>query len=262
MSDVRAALLDPPAVLPLPTAKPPAPNPAELLDRLTAEFSKGERCHRRHQLETGRLAHHYILARKAQGHSREAAVRAIAGRLAEVEGAAVCVNRLIALWHLTELLAPQGQDLDAIPHGVLRELQPLLKRDSATERWAVKPGLEAQARELFRRVAEHGLDKASAAKAVRELLGKPARCGGEREAPDLLAKLADSDPRDLGEMLARAVEGNRDPARALAALASTLDWRPELGTALARALLSAGATKTANAVLLVLQQAAREGGGR
>ena len=79
---------------------------------------------------------------------------------------------------------------------------------------------------------------------------------------DLLARFAESDPRDLGEMLAAAIQGNRDPAAALAALAASLDWRPELGTALARALLSAGATKTANAVLLVLQHAAREGGGR
>ncbi len=260
MSD-HAALIDRPAVLPLPTARPPTSNPAELLDRLTAEFAKGERCHRHHQLETGRLAHEYVLARRAQGHSREAAVRAIAGRLAEVEGAAVNVNRLIGLWHLTVLLA-QGQDLDAIPHRVLRELLPLVKRDGATERWAVKPGLEEQARELFRKVAEGCLDRASAVKAMRDLLGKPPRQRGEREEPDWLARLADANPSDLGEMLARALEANQNPAAALAALATALHWRPELGTALGRALVGAGAHKTVNAILLVLQQAAREGGGR
>ncbi|MCI0463759.1 MAG: hypothetical protein L0Z62_43035 [Gemmataceae bacterium] len=257
MSD-HPALLDPPAVLPLPAAKPPTCNPAELLDRLTAEFAKGERCHRRHQLETGRLAHEYILLRKAQGHSREAAVRSIAGRLSEVEGAAVPVNKLIGLWHLTVLLS-EGQDLDAIAHRVLREMLPLIKRHSANETWAVKPGLEEKAKELFRQVAEGGLDAAAVGRAVRDLLGKTPRRAGEREEPDLLAKLAESDPRDLGEMLAAVIHGNRDPARALTALATALHWRPELGTALAKALLAAGAVKTANAVLLVLQQAARGG---
>jgi hypothetical protein len=77
-----------PPVAPSPPGPAAPPTPAALLEQAAAEFTKGERCHRRHPLEAAGLAQAFLLAARAQGQPRDQAVKAIAARLAEVAGQA------------------------------------------------------------------------------------------------------------------------------------------------------------------------------
>jgi hypothetical protein len=253
----------PPEILPV-----PPPEIIALLEKTAAAFRYGEVAHREQQLAAGRHAQEYLLARRALGHSRAAIVQALAGRLCEVARCPVNVNRLIATAQAADLLGA-GLEHD-LPLRTLREFVKLLQRDRATDAWAVKPGLEDAARSLFAQAVAERLDTAAVALEVRRILGKGDRPGpgrgdgddgGDHGGPDRrnpLAHLAKADPRDAAEQLAQVVGRHADPEALIESLASALDWRPGLGTALAKGMLAAGAIRTANAMVLVFQQQHRQ----
>jgi hypothetical protein len=114
-------------------------------------YRAGEREHARYRLQAGSLAHRYILARKAEGIDRAAAVAEIAAQLPDATRQAV--NQMVGAFQVATVLG-EGLDLTDVGFFTLRLCIPLLDRDSQTEGWSIRPGIEAEARALFRRIAE------------------------------------------------------------------------------------------------------------
>jgi hypothetical protein len=123
--------------------------------------------------------------------------------------------------------ATQGNP--ALAWGVVRELGPLVRRTAGSEfceQWAVRPGLEGEARQLAQEV-KAGLPREAVAAAVRGLLGKDggptppvggghaSSVGQECRAPLPVARGPDGreDPVQAAGVLFSVLEDLRDPGR-------------------------------------------------
>lgn len=156
-----------------------APTPSEqdaglVLDQVADHYRRGEQGYRDHLLAAGRRARDYVLLRIQQAKTkrvRAAAVQAIAGKLAEVAGTTVDVNRLIKVAMAVDLLAGDT-DYSTLPYSTIRDAFALLvHRDRGQETWDVYPGVDPKAaKDLFRHVAVNKVTKDAALDLAKQLL--------------------------------------------------------------------------------------------
>ena len=131
---------------------------ASTLKALVKAYRAGERSYRAGLLEAGRLADQYLHQRMDLGDKRAAAVQAVEGQLAAHASSTVDVNRLVGTFHAYRLLCEEpGLSKVDVPYGHYRDCWALLverqHKDSPQEQWALLPGLEQEARDLFAKSA-------------------------------------------------------------------------------------------------------------
>lgn len=139
---------------PAPVSAPPATDtpglPEVKLASVVSAYRKGQSGLARWSLESGRLAHGFVAYRvRVLKHERAAAIKAVTGQLCDVAGRDVDVNALIGTYHVTRLLG-DGVDFSRVPYTTLEAYMPLVRRDIATEDWSIVPGVEDDAKGLFR----------------------------------------------------------------------------------------------------------------
>jgi hypothetical protein len=160
---------------------------ASTLKALVKAYRAGERSYRAGLLEAGRLADQYLHQRMDLGDKRAAAVQAVEGQLAAHASSTVDVNRLVGRFHAYRLLCEEpGLSKVDVPYGHYRDAWCLLverqSKDSPQEQWALLPGLEQEARDLFARAAADGLSKAAVQEAVSGLVREHAARQAEEAA--------------------------------------------------------------------------------
>src|SRR5262249_46771268 len=170
---------------------------AGTLKALVRAYKAGERSYRAGLLEAGRLADQYLHQRMALGDKRAAAVQAVEGQLAAHASSAVDVNRLVGTFHAYRLLCEEPRlSKVEVPYGHYRDCWCLLverhHKDSPQEEWALLPGLEPEARDLFARAAADGLSKAAVQEAVAGLVRQHAARQAEEAARAQAAADADA----------------------------------------------------------------------
>jgi hypothetical protein len=87
--------------------------------------------------------------------------------LAGLAGEVLNVNRQIAAWQLHQLF--DGEPVKGMGVSTIRALLPLIKRDSKTGSWTIRPGIETQAREVVARTAAERWNAQQAREAVAKL---------------------------------------------------------------------------------------------
>jgi hypothetical protein len=112
-------------------------------------------------LRLGQIAHVWCDAQldyaKAIGELRQ--FNATGG----LEGKALRTREQIAAWHVHELF--DGKTVEQLSRSAICKLIPLIKRDTKTHAWAIRPGIESRAKELVvLALAEHWSVKATAEK--------------------------------------------------------------------------------------------------
>jgi hypothetical protein len=175
-------------------------------------YRAGERAYRAGLLEAGRLAGLYVQQRLALGDKRAAAVQTLEGALAAYSSSAVDVNRLVACWQASHLLADALLDtlaaaeksaegtpeakaaakaykatasaLESVPYGHYRDAWSRLvtrtAKDTLHESWVLLPGLEQQCREAFAKAVADGLSKAAVEEMARTLVTHAEAASAER----------------------------------------------------------------------------------
>jgi hypothetical protein len=181
---------------------------ASTLKALVRAYRAGERSYRAGLLEAGRLADVYLHQRMDLGDKRAAAVQAVEGQLAAHASSTVDVNRLVGTFHAYRLLCEEPGLKADVPYGHYRDCWCLLverqHKDSPQELWALLPGLEQEARELFARAAADGLSKAAVQEAVSGLVRQHAARQAEEAAKAQAAADAEARARLEAERKALA----------------------------------------------------------
>lgn len=148
-----ATLPDVPAATPEATATPSTDTPdlpEVKLAAVVSAYRKGQSGLARWSLESGRLAHGFVAYRvRVMQHERAAAIKAVTGQLCDIAGRDVDVNALIGTYHVTRLLG-EGVDHSRVAYTTLEAYMPLVRRDSSTEDWTIVPGVDEDAKGLFR----------------------------------------------------------------------------------------------------------------
>ena len=182
---------------------------ASTLKALVKAYRAGERSYRAGLLEAGRLADQYLHQRMDLGDKRAAAVQAVEGQLAAHASSTVDVNRLVGTFHAYRLLCEEpGLSKVDVPYGHYRDCWALLverqHKDSPQEQWALLPGLEQEARDLFAKSAADGLSKAAVQEAVAGLVREHAARQAEEAAQVQAAADAEAKARLEAERKALA----------------------------------------------------------
>lgn len=172
------------------------------LKAVVTSYRRGEREYRKGLLEAGGHSARYVQQRLALGDKRDAAVDLLTLELSRYASATVVVNDMVGAYWAYQLLAvDQGLDqapdgkkavpADAVPYGVYRdEWSRLVQRTTtkATETWALLPGVEEEARTLFRTVLERSLSRSAVKDHVNGVVHK-ARLAAEEAVRTEKARL-------------------------------------------------------------------------
>ena len=62
------------------------------------------------------------------------------------------INRIIACWHVAELLAARSNDASEVSSSVLYAFLPLIEREPGTDRWFLRPEFADGAKRIWQRI--------------------------------------------------------------------------------------------------------------
>lgn len=201
----------PPAVTPPTVPTPEQAAAAEQAEREALEqaadatLKAASKAHRRAEgdgragfLEAGRLAAEYLAQRLALKHSRDNAVKALAGEWAKYASSTVdasYVNRVVRAWHAHRLLAVEAgvadKDAKAVPYGHYREAWAQLLHTAADGTVVLLPGLEERCKALYREALTAGWQLDDSLKHVRTVQAEYAKA--QAAAADAAAAKAKAD---------------------------------------------------------------------
>jgi hypothetical protein len=147
--------------------------PPLTLDRLVKEYATDQRQTTERAIRLGRLSDAWI---RVQGErpehlklDRSSAVKAICRALVEakVDRRGAPVNRYIRSYWVARLF---GGKAESLSFSALREVQPLIERDRATEEWRIVPAHVDAAKVLWARAISDRLSADSVRAEVRKIL--------------------------------------------------------------------------------------------
>jgi len=187
---VPAPAISPAPAAALPIASPPAIATVEVaghvraapgekqkqpltLDALIGEFACDQRQTVVRAVRLGRLADQWIRCQVERPEEskldRASAVKLIVRKLAEahVDRRTARVDRYIRVFWVSKLFGGNAQDLS---FSCLREMQPLIERDCATEEWRIVPAHATAAVALWERILAEKLTSDQVRGAVRAIL--------------------------------------------------------------------------------------------
>jgi hypothetical protein len=203
---------------------------AKTLAACVTAYRAGERGYRDHLLKAGRLAAQYVEQRRAMGHPRGNAVKAVEGELCQYASRPVRVDELIRAYQSWRLLCEaRGQEkaADRMSYGHYAESWAQLlcrtQEPGGAETWSLLPGMEADCCKAFDHVAANGIATEGARQQVRALIAQhterqAAAAKAKAEADAVAAKAAKAEAdRAAAESLAAcqaAAEADRKAAAA------------------------------------------------
>ena len=150
--------------------------PPLTLDRLVKEYATDQRQTTERAIRLGRLSDAWIRVQDERPENckldRSSAVKAICRALVEakVDRRGAPVNRYIRCYWVAKLF---GGKAETLSFSALREMQPLIERDRATEEWRIVPAHVEPAKSLWARAFAARLSADAVRAEVRKIL--PAR---------------------------------------------------------------------------------------